>query len=134
MANILVVDDDRNIRRMLATALEGAGHNVAEAAGAAQALSRLAAAPAVELVLTDVRMEKTDGIALLEQIKQLRPALPVIIMTAFGSIPAAVEAMRLGAYRLRAQAFQRAADPPNGGARAGNTVAPTGKPRVEIPA
>ncbi len=98
MANILVVDDDRNIRRMLATALEGAGHNVAEAAGAAQALSRLAAAPAVELVLTDVRMEKTDGIALLEQIKQLRPALPVIIMTAFGSIPAAVEAMRLGAY------------------------------------
>ena len=98
MANILVVDDDRNIRRMLATALEAAGYQVVEAGGAAPALARLAAAPPVDSVLTDVRMEKMDGIRLLEQIKQLRPALPVIIMTAFGSIPAAVEAMRLGAY------------------------------------
>ena len=98
MANILVVDDDRNIRRMLATALEAAGYQVVEAGGAAPALARLAAAPPVDLVLTDVRMEKMDGIQLLEQIKQLRPAIPVIIMTAFGSIPAAVEAMRLGAH------------------------------------
>src|SRR5208282_5033836 len=58
----------------------------------------LGAPPAPDLVLTDVRMENMDGIALLEQIKHLRPAMPVIIMTAFGSIPAAVEAMRLGAY------------------------------------
>ncbi|HXR35610.1 MAG TPA: sigma-54 dependent transcriptional regulator, partial [Candidatus Binataceae bacterium] len=98
MANILVVDDDRNIRRMLATALEAAGYSVVEAGSAAQALARLGAPPAPDLVLTDVRMENMDGIALLEQIKHLRPAMPVIIMTAFGSIPAAVEAMRLGAY------------------------------------
>jgi len=98
LANILVVDDDRNIRRMLATALEGAGYVVTEAAGAAQALARLGAAPAIDLVVTDVRMENMDGMRLLEQIKQTRPALPVIIMTAYGSIPAAVEAMRLGAY------------------------------------
>src|SRR5208337_120094 len=83
---------------MLATALEAAGYSVVEAGSAAQALARLGAPPAVDLVLTDVRMENLDGIALLEQIKHLRPAMPVIIMTAFGSIPAAVEAMRLGAY------------------------------------
>jgi two-component system, NtrC family, response regulator AlgB len=98
LANILVVDDDRNIRRMLATALEAAGYKVVEADSAAQALARLTGSPVVDLVLTDVRMEKMDGIRLLEQIRQTRPAMPVVIMTAFGSIPAAVEAMRLGAY------------------------------------
>jgi NtrC-family two-component system response regulator AlgB len=98
LANILVVDDDRNIRRMLATALEAAGYMVVQASDGAQALARLGGAPAIDLVVTDVRMENMDGIRLLEQIKQARPAMPVIIMTAFGSIPAAVEAMRLGAY------------------------------------
>ena len=98
MANILVVDDDRNIRRMLATALDSAGYTVTEAASAAQALVRLSAQPLPDLVITDVRMEEMDGIRLLEQVKQTRPAMPVIIMTAYATIPAAVEAMRLGAY------------------------------------
>jgi DNA-binding NtrC family response regulator len=105
LANILVVDDDRNIRRMLATALEAAGYIVVEADSATQALARLSAPPAIDLVLTDVRMEKMDGVRLLEQIKQMRPSMPVIIMTAFGSIPAAVEAMRLGAYDYLAKPF-----------------------------
>ena len=105
MANILVVDDDRNIRRMLATALEAAGYVVVEAGGGAQALARMATAPAIDLLVSDVRMENMDGIRLLEQVKQTRPAMPVIIMTAFGSIPAAVEAMRLGAYDYLAKPF-----------------------------
>ncbi|HKD69576.1 MAG TPA: sigma-54 dependent transcriptional regulator, partial [Candidatus Binataceae bacterium] len=105
MANILVVDDDRNIRRMLATALEAAGYIVVEAGGGAQAVARLGAAPSIDLVVTDVRMENMDGMRLLEQIKQTRPAMPVIIMTAFGSIPAAVEAMRLGAYDYLSKPF-----------------------------
>jgi two-component system, NtrC family, response regulator AlgB len=105
LANILVVDDDHNIRRMLATALESAGYQVMEANSAAQAMTRLSSTSVVDLVLTDVRMEKTDGIRLLEQIKQSRPAMPVIIMTAFGSIPAAVEAMRLGAYDYMPKPF-----------------------------
>ena len=97
MANILVVDDDRNIRRMLSAALEAAGYRIMEVGSAAQALERLAAAR-VELMLADVRMEGMDGISLLAEVKREHPTLPVIIMTAFGSIPAAVEAMRLGAY------------------------------------
>jgi len=105
LANILVVDDDRNIRRMLATALEAAGYIVVEAGGGAQAVARLGAAPSIDLVVTDVRMENMDGMRLLEQIKQTRPAMPVIIMTAFGSIPAAVEAMRLGAYDYLSKPF-----------------------------
>jgi two-component system, NtrC family, response regulator AlgB len=105
LANILVVDDDRNIRRMLATALEAAGYQVVEAGSGTQALARLAGPPATDLVLTDVRMDKMDGIRLLDQIKQMKPALPVIVMTAFGSIPAAVEAMRLGAYDYLSKPF-----------------------------
>src|SRR5262249_22368101 len=75
LANILVVDDDRNIRRMLATALEAAGYIVVEASDGAQALARLGGASAIDLVVTDVRMENMDGIRLLEQIKQTRPAM-----------------------------------------------------------
>ncbi len=97
MANILIVDDDRNIRRMLVAALEGGGHHISEADSAERALEALAAGGA-EVVLTDVRMAGMDGFALLEKVKRAAPALPVILMTAFSSIPNAVEAIKLGAY------------------------------------
>jgi NtrC-family two-component system response regulator AlgB len=97
LANILVVDDDRNIRRMIAVTLEATGHRVVEADSAAHALEQLAAAP-VEMVISDVRMAGMDGFKLLEEIKHRHAAIPVVMMTAFASIPAAVEAMRLGAY------------------------------------
>jgi DNA-binding NtrC family response regulator len=61
------------------------------------------AAPAV--VLSDVRMAGMGGLKLLEALKRLNPALPVVIMTAFGSIPDAVEAMRLGAYDYLTKPF-----------------------------
>ena len=97
MANILVVDDDRNIRRTLAASLESASHQVTVAENAERALELLGpSAPAV--VVSDVRMEGMGGLKLLESIKRLHPALPVVMMTAFGSIPDAVEAMRQGAY------------------------------------
>jgi NtrC-family two-component system response regulator AlgB len=97
LAHILVVDDDRNIRRTLAASLEAARHQVTVAESAERALELLApAAPAV--VVSDIRMEGMGGLKLLESIKRLNPAMPVVMMTAFGSIPDAVEAMRLGAY------------------------------------
>ncbi|HYK66236.1 MAG TPA: sigma-54 dependent transcriptional regulator [Patescibacteria group bacterium] len=104
MAKILVVDDDRNIRRVLAASLESASHNVTVAESAERALELFpTAAPAV--VLSDVRMDGMGGLKLLEALKRLNPALPVVIMTAFGSIPDAVEAMRLGAYDYLTKPF-----------------------------
>ncbi len=104
MANILVVDDDRNIRRMIAAALSGGGHRVTESDSAEQALAMADNAP-FELVVSDVRMAGMNGFALLEQLKQREPALPMILMTAYSSIPDAVEAIKLGAYDYVAKPF-----------------------------
>ena len=97
MARILVVDDDRNIRRMLAATLEGAGHRVTEADSAERALELIAPRD-TDVVLSDIRMAGMDGFGLLKTLKQKGPAVQVIMMTAYGSIPDAVEAMRFGAY------------------------------------
>ena len=104
MPKILIVDDDRNIRRMLVAALEGGTHHIVEADRAEPALEALAAG-GVAAVLTDVRMAGTDGFALLEKVKRTAPALPVILMTAFSSIPQAVEAIKLGAYDYVSKPF-----------------------------
>jgi two-component system, NtrC family, response regulator AlgB len=96
LASILVVDDDRNIRRMMAATLEPAGHRVAEAESAERALQLLAQAGA-ELLISDVRMAGMDGFKLLDEVKRLTPSTPVIMMTAYSSIPDAVEAIRRGA-------------------------------------
>ncbi len=97
MANILVVDDDRNIRRMVAATFDTAGHRVIEADSAEQAL-KLFPESTADLVLSDVRMAGINGFGLLTELKRLNPALPVIMMTAYASIADAVEAMRHGAY------------------------------------
>jgi NtrC-family two-component system response regulator AlgB len=97
LANILVVDDDRNIRRMISAAFDTGGHRVTEADSAEQALKLFPEATA-DLVLSDVRMAGMNGFGLLSELKRLNPALPVIMMTAYASIPDAVEAMRHGAY------------------------------------
>ena len=97
MANILVVDDDRNIRRMVAASFDAGGHRVTEAESAEQALKLFPEATA-DIVLSDVRMAGMNGFGLLTELKRLNPSLPVIMMTAFASIADAVEAMRHGAY------------------------------------
>jgi len=97
LANILVVDDDRNIRRMIAAAFDSGGHRVTEADSAEQAL-KLFPESTADLVLSDVRMAGMNGFGLLAELKRLNPGLPVIMMTAYASIPDAVEAMRHGAY------------------------------------
>ncbi len=96
VAKILIVDDDRNIRRVLTASLESAGHLVAAAENAEQALELLAESPP-NAVMTDVRMAGMGGFKLLDAIKRQNPAMPVVMMTAFGSIPDAVEAIKHGA-------------------------------------
>ena len=82
---------------MIAASFDAGGHHVVEAASAEQAL-KLFPESTADIVLSDVRMAGMNGFGLLSELKRLNPALPVIMMTAFASIPDAVEAMRHGAY------------------------------------
>jgi two-component system nitrogen regulation response regulator GlnG len=96
MSEILIVDDDRAVRFVLATALRDAGHEVAEfadAEGARAALRR----GAPQLVVCDVRLPGTNGLVLLRDIKATHPALPVIVMSAFTDVATTAAAYREGA-------------------------------------
>ncbi|MBU6481398.1 MAG: sigma-54 dependent transcriptional regulator [Nitrospirae bacterium] len=96
-AHILVVDDEINIRGALVTMLEKKGHQVRGVATAEEGLEQLEAAPA-ELVITDLRMPGIGGMEFLRRLKETSPDTEVVVMTAYGSIDTAVEAMRCGAY------------------------------------
>ncbi|MFO0617824.1 MAG: sigma-54 dependent transcriptional regulator [Polyangiaceae bacterium] len=97
MAKILVVDDQRNMRTTLAIMLRGAGYEVDEAADGAQG-GDMGARGAYDLVLTDLRMGSHDGISVLRSVKESAANTEVIVMTAYGTIESAVEAIKLGAY------------------------------------
>jgi two-component system, NtrC family, response regulator AtoC len=98
MARILVVDDEDGIRSFLAEALRDEGHEVDTAEDGLAALARLHER-AFDLMITDLRMPGSlDGIDLLRRAKADQPEMEVIVLTAFGSVGSAVEAMRLGAY------------------------------------
>ncbi|MCS6920051.1 MAG: sigma-54 dependent transcriptional regulator [Fimbriimonadales bacterium] len=94
---ILIVDDELNIRRVLERAFAKEGYQVYTAEGGHQALRVLDETPC-DLMLTDVVMPDMTGLELLKRARQKHPHLQVILMTAFGTIPTAVEAMRSGAY------------------------------------
>lgn len=96
-AHILVVDDEINIRGALVTMLEKKGHQVRGVATAEEGLAQLEAASA-ELVITDLRMPGIGGMEFLCRLKDTWPDTEVVVMTAYGSIDTAVEAMRCGAY------------------------------------
>ena len=93
---ILIVDDDRDTRDGLARALSGAYRTVV-AADAESAMAALAADPSIALMLSDVRMPGADGVSLMKAAKAAHPHLAVILLTAYGSIDAAVAAMKDGA-------------------------------------
>src|SRR5262245_28296274 len=96
MKRVLIVDDDRRMRRTLQILIERMGLGSAAAADAHEAREQLRATR-FDLVLTDLKMPDTSGIDLLEEIRAEQPALPVILITAYGTIQTAVEAMRKGA-------------------------------------
>ena len=100
-ATVLVVDDDVSITASLALLLKQAGYLSLAASSPAQALLRLDEAPECALVLQDMNFTRAtsgeEGLELLRQIRARRPALPVILMTAWGSIGLAVEGMKAGA-------------------------------------
>jgi DNA-binding NtrC family response regulator len=96
-AHILVVEDEINIRGALVTMLEKKGYQVRGVATAEEGVAQLEAVPA-ELVITDLRMPGIGGMEFLRRLKDRWPETEVVVMTAYGSIDTAVEAMRCGAY------------------------------------
>ncbi len=94
---VLAVDDERNNREALAKILEKAGHEVVAAASGEEALAALQDA-GFDLVITDLRMIGTGGIEVLKAAKQHSPEPEVVLLTAYGTVESAVEAMKLGAY------------------------------------
>jgi YesN/AraC family two-component response regulator len=101
---ILIVDDEKNIRLALAMALEQLDIPVETAASGEEALEKVAQA-GFALMLLDLRMPGVDGMEVLRQVSQRLPDLKVIIITAYGSIDLAVEAMKLGAVDFLQKPF-----------------------------
>lgn len=101
---ILIVDDEANIRRILEASLDRNGWKPTTAASAEEALTRLSA-DKFDCVLTDVTMPGMNGYELQAEVQERWPDTPVVIMTAFGTIPQAVQAIRNGAFEFVTKPF-----------------------------
>ncbi len=104
MESILIVDDEKNYTAVLSVVLEEEGFETYTANSAAVALDMLKVED-IDLVLTDMKMPGMDGLELLGRIKQKWPDIPVIMMTAHGTVDKAVEAMQKGAYTFILKPF-----------------------------
>ncbi len=102
---IWVVDDDRSVRFVLATALRDAGYMVDGFDSAAAALQALGARGAPDLLFTDVRMPGDDGLVLLDRLKATHPQLPVIVMSAYTDVASTAGAFRGGAHEFLSKPF-----------------------------
>ncbi|TFG92190.1 MAG: sigma-54-dependent Fis family transcriptional regulator [Myxococcales bacterium] len=102
---VLVVDDDHEMCALLKSQLGRRGFEVETCSAADQASAQLAAED-LGAVVTDVRMRGLDGIQLCERMRQNRPDVPVLVITAFGSLDTAVAAIRAGAYDFLAKPFE----------------------------
>ncbi len=96
-ARILVVDDDQSSRDLLVRILTGAGHRVTALTDGREAVAALDAGDAPDLVVSDIRMAEMDGLQVIDAFRDRAPDTPVILVTAFGNIDGAVEAIRRGA-------------------------------------
>ncbi len=103
-AHLLLVDDDPDLLRLLSMRLTANGYRVTAVGSAEAALARMSM-QLPSLVISDIRLPERDGMALFQQIRSQYPALPVILLTAHGTIPDAVEATSLGAYAYLTKPF-----------------------------
>src|SRR5438309_2479184 len=105
MGRILIADDHDALRRGLARGLAEAGHEIEEAPNGNQAIERLHEGH-FDVVLSDLKMGGSDGLDVLRTTKTLHPSTAVILMTAFGSVHTAVEAMKSGAFDYVQKPFE----------------------------
>ncbi|MCA9692548.1 MAG: sigma-54-dependent Fis family transcriptional regulator, partial [Myxococcales bacterium] len=108
-ARILLVDDEPNLRKVLGALLRQQGLEVHAEEDGEAALARVRSAPSqtFDAVITDLRMPRLDGIGLLKALNSHEPNLPVIVLTAHGSVDSAVEAVKLGAFDYLEKPFDR---------------------------
>ena len=98
LRRVLVVDDEESLRHLLTVILSRAGYQVVTARDGAEALELLEADPELRLVLCDVRMPRLDGLRFLDRLGQRRSRIHTVVMSAYGSMDLALEAMKRGAY------------------------------------
>jgi CheY-like chemotaxis protein len=97
MARILIIDDETNIRMMIRMALQHSGHEVMTAADGLEGLKLFGSGASWDLILLDQRMPGMEGLQVLTEMKKIDPRARVIMITAFGTIDLAIEAMKRGA-------------------------------------
>ncbi|MDA8305534.1 MAG: response regulator, partial [Deltaproteobacteria bacterium] len=102
---ILAVDDDPGLLTLMKARLDAAGYDVTVAAGGEEALA-CANENIFSAAILDFKMEDMDGIALMERLLKIQPYLPVIILTAYGTIERAVDATKKGAYDFLTKPFE----------------------------
>src|SRR4051812_34799579 len=106
MPKVLVVDDETNLRKVLAAMLRRDGFDVTVAADGEQGLAEFAKNGA-DIVVTDLVMPKVGGLEILKSINASAPEVPVIIITAHGTVDSAVEAIKLGAFDYITKPFDQ---------------------------
>ncbi len=106
MKKILIVDDEFNMRLVLEAMLKKEGYNVASASDGAEAL-KIIREDEISVVVTDLKMPKIDGMELLRRIRENDPSVPVIIITAHGTVSNAVDALKQGAFDYITKPFEQ---------------------------
>ena len=107
MRRILVVDDEQNMRNALSILLEKHNYAVCTACDGEEAIAAIEGGEVVDLIITDLKMPHVDGIGVLNYLRRKRHDIPLVLITAFGSIEAAVEAMKMGAADFITKPFNK---------------------------
>jgi len=97
-ATLLIIEDEERMRRLLELVLKPEGYDLLLAASGEEGIKLLSERSELDLVLTDLQLGKLSGLDVLEEAKKTRPDIPVLIITGYGTVKSAVEAMRKGAY------------------------------------
>jgi len=104
LARILIVDDEKKMVVLLKSALAHKGHDVVGVYGGQDALDHVAKT-SFDVVLTDLRMEPVDGLAVIAGVKEISPQTEVVVLTAYGEVATAVEALQMGAFQYLTKPF-----------------------------
>jgi DNA-binding NtrC family response regulator len=108
LRRILVVDDEKNMCELLRMFLIGEGYQVETANSAAEATRKIKEATTPDLIISDLRLPDTEGLGILDRLKSLNCQVPIVVITAYGTIETAVEAMKQGAVDFITKPFNKA--------------------------